>query len=77
MDQQTETPAEKVTVVNTPPAQKSGDNGMGFLLGIIVLIVVVVLFLVYGLPYVRNLTGGNGVQINVPKSIDVNVNQSK
>lgn len=74
---QTATPEEKVTVVNTAPAQKSGGNGSGFLLGVIVLIVFVVLFLVYGLPYVRNLTGGSGVQVNIPDKIDVNVNQSK
>ena len=65
------------TIVNPAPNNNSsGDNGMGFLLGVIVLIVFVVLFFVYALPYIRGMSGG-GVQVNVPKSINVNVKQSK
>jgi len=65
------------TIINPAPNNNSSDNdGMGFLVGAIVLIVFVVLFFVYGLPYIRGLSGG-GVQVNVPKSINVNVKQSK
>lgn len=64
------------TIVN-PPQNNSSGNGMGFLLGIIILIVVAVLFFIYGLPYLQNLGGSGGVQVNVPESIDVNVKQSK
>jgi hypothetical protein len=65
------------TIVNPAPNNNSSDNnGMGFLLGVIVLIVFVVLFFVYALPYIRGLNSG-GVQVNVPKSINVNVKQSK
>jgi len=65
------------TIVNPAPNNNSSDNnGMGFLLGIIVLIVFVILFFVYALPYIRGLTSG-GIQINVPESIDVKVQQSK
>jgi hypothetical protein len=65
------------TIVNPAPNNNSsGDNGMGFLLGVIVLIVFVVLFFVYALPYIRGLTNG-GIQVNVPKSVNVNVKQSK
>lgn len=66
------------TIINPAPNNNSSDNnGMGFLLGIIVLIVFVILFFVYALPYVRGLTGSGRIQVNVPKSIDVNVKQSK
>ena len=65
------------TIVNPAPNNNSsGDNGMGFLVGAIALIVFVVLFFVYVLPYIRGLTNG-GIQVNVPKSVNVNVKQSK
>lgn len=65
------------TIVNPAPGNNSSDgNGMGFLLGVIVLIVFVVLFFVYALPYIQGLSSG-GIQVNVPKSVDVNVKQSK
>ena len=65
------------TIIN--PSTNSGDssgNGMGFLLGVIVLIVFAVLFFMYALPYFRGLTSG-GVQVNLPNKIDDNVEQSK
>lgn len=67
------------TIINPPPSNNgsSGNNGMGFLLGAIVLVVFAVLFFVYGLPYLQGLTGNGGVQVNVPKNIDVKVEQSK
>ena len=59
------------TVVNNPSG--TGDNsGMGFLLGIILLIVFVVILLFYGLPLLQNST--SSPQLNVPGKIDVNVN---
>ena len=65
------------TIVNPAPSNSpSGNNGIGFLLGVVVLIIFVVLFFVYALPYIRGLTSG-GVQFNIPESIDVNVKQSK
>lgn len=76
---QPEAQKENVTVINTAPANNTppGDNGLGFLLGIIGLIVVVILFFIYVMPYIRGLSGNNKIQVNVPKSIDVNINQSK
>lgn len=61
------------TIVNNPAPVAEGNNGMGFLLGVILLIVMVVLFLLYGLPYLRGSVGGT--QVNVPEKIDVNVQQ--
>lgn len=65
------------TIINPAPNNNSDNNGMGFLLGAIVLIVFAILFFVYALPYIRGLGGSGGVQVNIPKSIDVNVKQSK
>ncbi len=60
------------TIVNTPPASKESGGGMGMIIGLIVLIVVVFLFFVYGLPAIRQM---GTPQINIPSKIDVNINQ--
>ena len=67
------------TIINPAPNNNSSNNGVGFLLGAIVLIVFAVLFFIYALPYIRGLSGSGGVQVNVPvpKSINVNVQQPK
>lgn len=69
------------TIINPAPNNSSNnDSGMGFLLGIVVLIVFVILFIVYGLPLIRQGFGGlgnGGVQINLPETVDVNVQQAK
>lgn len=66
------------TVVNNPPATTSEGGGSGFLVGIILLIVFVILFVFYGLPYLNNSIGGaQAPQVNVPGKVDVNVNQNK
>ena len=67
------------TIINPTPSNNSSNiNGVGFLIGAVVLIVFAVLFFVYALPYIRGF-GSGGVQVNVPvpKSINVNVQQSK
>lgn len=66
------------TVVNNPPANSDNSGGGNFLLGVIVLVIFVILFVVYGLPYLNNSVGGTGIQapqINVPGKVDVNVKQ--
>jgi len=69
------------TIVNPAPANSStSDNGIGFVLGIIVLFVFGFIFFIYGLPLIRqglSGTGNGGVQINVPKQIDVKVQPAK
>jgi hypothetical protein len=52
-----------------------GDNGTGFMLGVLMLIIFAVLFFVYGLPMISNTM--RGPQINVPGKIDVNVQNPK
>lgn len=60
------------TIVNNPPAQtRESGNGMGFLVGVILLIVFVILAIYYGLPLLRGAT--TAPQVNVPGQVDVNV----
>lgn len=63
------------TIVNNPATGESGSNGSGFLIGVIVLIIAVVVLLFYGLPYLRGSMGSGTPQVNVPGKVDVNVNQ--
>lgn len=69
------------TIINpTPAANSTTDSGMGFLIGIIALIVFGFLFFIYGLPLIRqglSGLGSGGVQINLPKTVDVKVQQTK
>jgi hypothetical protein len=56
------------------------DSGMGFLMGIILLMIFLFLMFYYGLPVLRNSMGAaQAPQINVPSKgqLDVNVKQSK
>lgn len=62
------------TIVNTPTSTDSG-SGMGFVLGVILLIAFALLFFFYGLPMVGSwFQSMSGPQVNVPGQIDVNVN---
>ena len=66
------------TIINPAPSDNSSNNnGMGFLIGVIVLVVCVALLLIYALPFIRGLSGKGGIQVNLPKSVNVNVQQSK
>lgn len=62
------------TIVNTPATRES-DGGMGFLLGVIALIVFAVLFIYYLLPALQNGFSSSTPSINVPKDVNVNINQ--
>lgn len=66
------------TIVNTPaPVQQESSNGMGFLLGIVLLFILGVLFLVYGLPAISRSVRNTAPSVTVPEQIDVNVNQGE
>lgn len=65
------------TIINPVPNNNTSDNNIGFLLGGFFLVLLAILFFVYALPYVRSLSGNAGIQINVPKNINVQVQQSK
>lgn len=55
------------TIINTPPTGESADSGLSLILGIIIALILVALFFVYGLPAIR----ANNV---APEANDVNVN---
>jgi F0F1-type ATP synthase assembly protein I len=67
------------TIINPAPAtNSSNDSWIGFLLGAIVLVVFAVIFFVYAVPFIRGLSGsGGGIQVTLPKSVNVNVQQAK
>ena len=67
------------TIINPAPnANTTGNNSVGLLIGGIILVILAILFFVYALPYIRGFSSGSGgVQVNVPKSINVKVQQSK
>ena len=65
------------TIINpTPNADASSNSMISFFLGGIVLIVLAVLFFVYAIPYIKGLSA-KGIQVNLPKTVNVNVQQSK
>lgn len=71
------------TIVNTPAGTADSGSGMGMFFGVLALLVLVVMFVLFGLPAIRG--GGTTVApqapaqqapgIQVPEKIDVNVNQ--
>lgn len=67
------------TIVNTPtvPAQDN-SSATSMLVGFLVLAAIAFLFFFYGLPALRNATqqAPNGVNVEIPKEVDVNVNQN-
>ncbi len=65
------------TIINPTPNTNPTNNGMAFLFGMILLIVCVALFIFYVVPYINGVSGDKGVQVNVPKTIDINVKQTK
>ena len=75
------------TIINTPSAPANESNGMGFLIGAVLLIVVVFVLLYTFLPMLRGAAqnaapqnqgsdNGGGTTIQVPDQIDVNLNQN-
>lgn len=69
------------TIINPAPTNNSNtDSGMGFLLGAILLIAFGFLFFIFGIPLIKqglSGLGNGGIQINLPKTLDVKVQQSK
>lgn len=64
------------TIVNNPAPANDSGGGSGMIIGLIILVVFAFLFIVYGLPALRQLkTPQITPQINVPNKIDVNIKQ--
>ncbi len=62
------------TIVNNPAPVADSNGGMGMIFGLIALFVFAYLFIMYGLPAIKQI---GSPQINIPGKIDVNVNQTK
>lgn len=60
------------TIVNNPTPDRvvetSGSSGVGAVVGVIALILVLILFFVYGLPALRHSNSGGTTNINVTPS---------
>lgn len=65
------------TIINPASNNDSSSSGIALLIGVVAIIVVAVLFFIYGLPTLRGLTTNSGVQVNIPKNIEVNIKQPK
>jgi hypothetical protein len=69
------------TIVNNTPTPTDNSGGNGFLGGVILLIVFVILLIYFGIPFIRNMgpiqVNTPAPQINLPGKIDVNINQQK
>ena len=68
------------TIVNNPaPTSDNSQGGMGFFLGVILLLIFAFLFFYYGLPLITNSvrSASSGPSVNIPGKIDVNVHTNK
>ncbi len=69
------------TIINPAPTNNTAtDSGMGFLIGVIALIVFGFLFFIYGFPLIRqglNGLGSGGINVTLPKTVDIKVQQTK
>ncbi len=58
------------TIINTPPSGESSDSGLGLVLGVILAIVLVALFIIYGIPALRQNknadNGGTNINVTLP-----------
>jgi hypothetical protein len=65
------------TVINNPDSGGTRESsGMGLIIGVIVAVIIVFLFIVYGLPGIRGRSTG-GTNVNVPDKINVDVNKTQ
>lgn len=68
------------TIINPPANESAADRGMTFVLGIITVIVFGLLFFIYVFPPIRRgleKFSSNGINVTLPKTIDVKVQQTK
>lgn len=63
------------TIVNSPTPTSDSSGGLGYIIAAIILAAVIILLFVYGLPLIRG--GITSPQVNVPGTVDVNLNQGQ
>ena len=59
------------TVVTNQPSDDSG-HGIGFLLGVILLILAFIALAIYGLPLLRGAGTSTGTSVTLPSEVNVN-----
>ena len=67
-----------MAIIVNNPAQSSESGGYGLILGIIAILVLVVLFVFYGVPALRRVGPAQitvPTEIKVPENVNVNVTQ--
>ncbi len=67
-----------MTVIVNNPAQSSESGGYGLIVGIVAILVLVVLFVFYGVPALRRMGPAQitvPTEIKVPENVNVNVTQ--
>jgi hypothetical protein len=65
-------------IINNPPAPAhpdQTDSGLGFFIGLLVVIILGVLFFAYALPVMRRNSNSGTTNISVPDKINVDVNK--
>ena len=63
------------TIINTPQPTNNSSGPIAIVVALLLVLVLVYLGFVYGLPALRQVKSG-GTQINVPDTIDINVNKT-
>jgi len=62
------------TIINNPqPIETTPRSNNGFLIGVILLFILALLFIFYGLPFLRSSVGYSMPQINIPDHINFNI----
>jgi len=62
------------TIVNNPGNAGESNNGSGFLMGVVLLIIVGLLFFYFGLPALRQATPQQDINVEVPQQAPSDVN---
>jgi hypothetical protein len=68
------------TIINpAPTTSPSSNNGIAFLIGVGALVILALIVFVFAVPFIRGLNSSKGIQVNVPvpKTVNVNVQQTK
>ena len=65
LSEQNNNPKLMTTVINTPSVSNGDDSGFGFVVGVLFVIVLIGLFVLFALPYLKNKQPTDTMNINV------------
>lgn len=63
-------------IVNKSNSPEADGSGVGFLFGIIIILVLGFLIFVFGMPFLRKVMTSSP-EVNVPGKVDVNIKQNR